>query len=742
MKVRLKIKHLVTVVVAIASFLLIFSLLVQPMLENQFIDKQIASGNIDEAKAAIIEKIEKSHFNQLELIKEYMIEPQPFGESRIHYDVYIGFSMSSGSGNLSTTRIFTLEEIEPYLRMYLEEAPTDGYFRRTVEILKTHYENSGNIPAAEAVVTESIKRFRNDDYNYHELQLILIELVIENGDYQKADLLIAKYKPTMNKRFIDAHLRLSNLRAELLVKQEKYQEANQFLAEEISEYKDWNQDLIADMREGGDSQVDGLRGSPYYNALVQMHNRLKRILDEPESLATIEGRIIRSNGEPIANAGVFLLKENQVSRSIIEGDTQTVTAPDGSFSFTGELPGSYQIRVGFMFEQIDGWAWPVEYDDWIEISAGETVEYPIKITPLIETVHPANYDVIRDQEVTFAWESFPNAASYELTGNIIVNNGSIGFQLLSGITENEVTIAVEDLYQKRTGTMFRGDDFTDVEPGSILGFANTEGTFSWSIRALNEAGKLIGQSNGYRLREETMGSVPFFHLKARELTKADQEFLDDGNVETALATYKKSLENDPNDVHSLRMVTRLIGIDYESDGRALPYLLALAKQSPTEDTLFKIARHYYQQENWSEFDDWYQRHNKAVDNKPNYYIKSFYAGSLMKQGQLAEARSIFYEVVEEDRSNGFIGIILALELYLQDDWSKVNNLASQFKERGHDSVDWPYVLSRLKDKVTNTELRPALEMFFTGDKVEIENFVTQTQNKTLGNYIKLLSEVH
>lgn len=55
---------------------------------------------------------------------------------------------------------------------------------------------------------------------------------------------------------------------------------------------------------------------------------------------------------------------------------------------------------------------------------------------------------------------------------------------------------------------------------------NPEVRFSWNIEALDADGRLITRSNGYRLNEDTVGNMPFFYLKERELTTADQLLLD------------------------------------------------------------------------------------------------------------------------------------------------------------------------------------------------------------------------
>ena len=737
MKVKMKVKHLVTSVLAFTALLFVFILFIQPQFEIRGINQQIEAGNVKEAKNAIFEKIENDRRRQIDLIREYMIEPHTSGD---RYDVYISPSMTT-FGSVTTDRLFNIEESEPYLQLYIKEAPADGYFRRAIDLLHTFYKSTGQIEKAEATVKEGLTRFSKDQYAYHDLQLMKIQLAITSQNYDRAQLLIDEYEPKMNERFTDTFLQLSRIVAEMLIQQREYDQAYEYLMEEIEKHEDWHNDLLADRSDDEPTFNDGMTGSPYFHALVKLRDQLELMKDD-EQLAVVKGKVVRSNGDPVANAGVYLRPEEDVSRSVIEGDRQVITGSDGSFSFIGVLPGSYQITVGFMFEQIDGWAWSVENNDWIDVKEGDIIEYPVVITPLIEQISPANDVVINDDEVTFSWEEFPGAATYELSGNIHVGHGSTGVQFLSDITESEVTIPVEHLYSLRTGTMFRGDDFTEVEPASILGFANPEGTFSWSVKAYNEDGDLIGQSNGYRLREETMGAIPFFQLKARQLTEADETFLrGDGNIEQALKMYKENVEANPDDLHSLRMITRLMAIELERDSDALAYWIALAEKANDAEAMFEVFMHHYELEKWEEANEWFERYRENIVGPIPSYSKSIYAAALMKQGKLEQAREHFYEVLNEDRSNRFVGFLLAIELYLQDDWENVEQIATQYKERGMNAPDWLTLIGELRENVTVSDVTAALAHFFSGQKGDLDEHLEKIDQRALSQFINALQNV-
>lgn len=738
MRVTLKMKHVVLSIALIVLFAGVFITFFHPMLDQRMINQYIASGSVSQAKEALLEKIEKGSRNQLDLIREYMIEPQPWGE---RYDVYISPSLTSFS-SVNSNRLFTIEESEKYLQIYIEKAPADGYLRRAVELLYTFYKRTGQFNEAEATVDQGLSRFPESHYDYHELKLKKIELAIDSQNYDRADRFINEFEPEVNGKFTDVFLQLSKFTAELLIQQGEYDKAYHYLIEEIKKHEDWHNELISDISDDEpDFYDDGMTGSPYFQALVKLRAQLELVKDD-EQLAVVEGKVVRSNGEPVPNVGVFLRDQQQVNRTVSDTDRQVVTGQDGSFSFIGVIPGSYQIKVGFMFEQIDGWSWPVEHHEWIDVNAGEMVNYPIVISPLIETISPVGDEVIQAEEVTFKWEPVDGAQSYELTGHIYVDNGSIGVPIISGVKTNEITLPVEHLYNVTTGTMFRDDDLEKkVEPATILGFANTEATFSWSVKAFDKMGKSIAQSNGYRLREETMGPIPFFQLKERELTKVDQAFLHgDGNVKKALAMYVENLEKNEEDIHSLRMVTRLIGITADNE-ELLSYWIRLAEKSNYPDHIFEVFRLHYVNGNWDEIDNWYNRYEESLDGAVPDYPKAIYAESLMKRGKLEEARKLFYEVMEVDNWNRFIGSLLAIELYLQNDWDIVEQLALQFPERSHEATNWHRLIQQLRKDVSIEDVKVALKAYFTENEDDFADFLKRIDQPSLKQFIDRVANV-
>lgn len=104
MRVKLKVKHLVMMLITLFSFLLFFIYIIQPYIDVWTIQKQIDAGKNEQAKAAIIDRIENNHPKKLLLIKKYMID---LHSDLIRYDLYIS---SVGSSTVRQDQLFTLED--------------------------------------------------------------------------------------------------------------------------------------------------------------------------------------------------------------------------------------------------------------------------------------------------------------------------------------------------------------------------------------------------------------------------------------------------------------------------------------------------------------------------------------------------------------------------------------------------------------------------------------------------------
>lgn len=191
--------------------------------------------------------------------------------------------------------------------------------------------------------------------------------------------------------------------------------------------------------------------------------------------ATLSGTLTYSDGTPVSRAGIFLRPESEVSHSVFYGSEpyEIVTDAQGRFSFSGVIPGYYQLFLGLSFEQIDGWTWPVQADDWIEIKPNDRLTNNIILQPLLELKSPVNSQLLTGDSVEFEWETVRNAASYSLSGTVSAEGSTFSYVIRQHITGNKISIPVTDLYNSGGfSTSSSGEGWESVEPSSLLGFAD------------------------------------------------------------------------------------------------------------------------------------------------------------------------------------------------------------------------------------------------------------------------------
>ncbi|WP_342481213.1 carboxypeptidase-like regulatory domain-containing protein [Paenibacillus sp. FSL L8-0340] len=772
MKIRLKVKHLVLFVLLPLSLLAIVAV-VQPFSQSRTGSPSLSASTAKDDRIKLLNTLSGSTGSKrIELIRTKVIEPGNLDTS-YSFNVYIGASMtqSSQSENEEPHSPLLPGDRIKFLQEYIMQGPADYSMLNAVKQLLYEYDVIGTMDdEADQALAAAVERISSNSSLAKELTLIRAERALNSGNFTAAEDLLkqADFPVQYNDLEIDAHT--AWLGGRLLFAQGKSREALTLVTAALERYRmGWGEleneygggeTQVIHSRESGDDSSTGAFEQGSTNSeirLIALQTALQAVVDMGiHTPATLQGTLTKSNGTPVPRAGIFLRAESEIYHSVMQDSEpyQIVTDENGHFEFSGVIPGFYQLQIGVSFAQIDGWTWPVQSEDWIEIKPGDDFTKNIVLQPLLELKSPVNSQVVTDSSVKFEWEPVKTAAYYNLSGTVI-EGGSFTTIVRQNIKDNKVTIPAEELYDAGGFSISGGaDDWKTIDPSSLLGFADPEGRFSWTIDAFDEQGKLLTRSNGYRLNDDTVGNLPFFYYKSRTLTAADK-LVKDKKLEQALQAYRRDYAANPQDAHALKMLTHLLTAkasytkDKQAEDATIPLLIQLVQLRPDANFTFSLVDHYFDHANWMNYNKYYSIYNELVQEKPSSYVMAIHAAALMFQGQLAEARKQFAVALEEDLSHRFIGSYLAAELASGQPLSSVLELAKRYPEHGYrtSGYRWPLMILKLQSErekqpeVFDKLLQEKLASYVAGESEALQQWTREGEPTALKSFFKAVLEV-
>lgn len=738
---------MVYIMISFLFLLIVTSIFILPQIEIYIIEKKIAAGKVED-KEEILEILRTTtvQSKKWEIIREYMVR-EGF---KNNYNVYISPSFTEWDGSIEQIN-FTWEEILPFLVDYVENGPANGYLVTVAKKLAFYYEQEGELDKAKEVLYETSKRFSSiENYNREELLVERIRLTKKHGQLEQAVQYINELSSELNSKYSDTYAQVALFKTEILIQQGYTQEALVEIAEAIKSIEKDYEKEIAEWPELEENS--SLNDHVYYQQLKTLERSLTTTRDNnPGKVVNVTGKVLKSDGSPMVGVGVFLRDELNSSRSVLPEETYQVTTDhEGRYEFKGVTPNHYQLTLGFHTDQISGWSWPTEMNDWIEVDGSQDISYDIELQKLIELKSPVNQKVITDDSVYFQWEKVEEAESYSLNLGYERDGGTITLSYKTGIKENKIKVKAEDIYNISGSVAFGPKDARD--PKSYLGFANPTNLLHWSVQAYDGEGNIISQSNGYRLDDETTGNLPFFYLKERELTSIDRILLNN-KYEEALEKYIEAYERNPSDLHSLRMIIKLIGMEGDGttetrDNLTISYMKDLAVKTDYPSITFDVAHFYYNQSNWEEFNKWMDLYLEK-DGELTDYIQSIYASALMMQGEYDVAHVQFNQALEKDKSHRFVGYWIVNELLRNGLSEEVIRIAREFPERtAYESTpNWLSLVQKMEEESAlfdqyDQELRMVLDNYFSNENKRLEKWRNTTNMTAMKQFIKALDRVN
>lgn len=764
MRIKIKVKYLVLLVLIPASLLVIFFNFLPSHIQP---DKTVAdSPNVE--RAELLQKIDSATGNKrMELIRKNIIDTQS-GYEPYRFDVTIGSSMSQWNNNVTQASGLLPEDRITLLTEYILEGPADGIILFAAKQLAYEYDALGRTDDGNQAIVNALKQLSSNSSQTKQLLILQADRAMNQGEVATAERII-KQLTLLSDHQEDLNAQKAWLSGRLLFIKGETQEALTLVKQALENYQKYWNEIQAQMNQVTDStnEQSGANGtsspapeigtSETEMQLESLRVAIQYAINNGYTTpAVVSGTLTRSDGTPVSRAGIFLRAESEVNHSINDSEPyRMVTDVEGHFEIHGVNPGFYQLQIGLSFEQIDGWTWPVQYDEWIEIKQGDNVNEHLVLQPLIELQSPINQETLTGQIVDFNWKAVKGAAYYRLNGGASDSVTTFSSLIRDRITDNKISIPVDELYYN-SGFSFssNGEDWETIEPLSLMGFLNIEARFSWNIEAYDSQGRLITRSNGYRLNDNTALSLPFFYLKERTLSTADRLFLKKKPAEAMLA-YQQAYAQDSNDVASLHMLVCLmtakasITKDKSLEAETIPLLEKLIQLYPSANYASVLSHYYYAQADWKHYNEYYSKYNELTQQEPGDYVSAINATALLHQGQLEEAREQFATALADDNSHRFIGSYIAAELYADEPLSSVLKLAERYPEHsfGKSGYRWQFMIKELiaeresQPENFDKQLKEKLGWYVNGQSDVLKRWIEEAKSSALKTFMQAVIDV-
>jgi tetratricopeptide (TPR) repeat protein len=761
MRIKIKIKHLVSfVLVPISLLVLLFNFM--PSSKAQVDTNPAGQANL--ARTELLQKLASTTGSKrMELIRTHIIDKE-HAYDPYRYDVNIGPSMSQWNNDEPSISDLLPEDKIALLEEYILDGPADNTRIFAAKQLAYEYDALGRKEDGDQALITAAKQLNSSSSVAKQLELLRAERALSSGDITTAETILEQTTfPSEYQEDLDAQK--AWLTGRLLFTKGEAQEALAVVNDGLESYKKFWQDIHKQMNSTTSSSNEGSTDNAVSEAgtsdterqLESLRTAIQSAVDMGNtSTAVVSGTLTRSDGTPVSRAGIFLRAESEVHHSITSADSyRIVTDDEGRFEFYGVIPGFYQLQLGLSYDQIDGWAWPIQYDDWIEVKPGDLLKESVVLQPLIELQSPINQETLTGKTVDFRWKAVKGAAYYRLSGGVSMVGSSFSSQIRDHITDNQVSIPVDELYYN-SGFSYGsgGEGFESIDPLSFLVFMNPEARFSWNIEAFDADGHLLTRSSGYRLNEDTVGNLPFFYLKERELTTADRLLLNK-KPDQAIEMYQQNVADDPEDAHALHMLVKLmlakssLTKDDSLEDQAIPLLQKLIQLHPYSNYAFTLTQYYFDHKDWKSYNEYYSRYIELSQTKGDDYDRSINATALMHQGKLTEARKQFSIALEHDDSHRFIGSYLAAELYAGESLASVLTLAERYPEHsfGLNGYRWPQMIKQLIAERTkqpdnfDQELKEKLGWYMDGQTDVLKQWIDSTKSSALKTFIQAVLAV-
>ena len=304
----------------------------------------------------------------------------------------------------------------------------------------------------------------------------------------------------------------------------------------------------------------------------------------------IHGKVI-INGKPLSFAQIYLRDSRFMALNTFstgdkgypvwtdaEGNYRIPKLPKGEYNIGLDIPLILLSKNRTVYQDNIG------INRIIELSEKENKEVNFNFVPPIN-IEPKGIIEPKDNKLNIKWEKVEGAAYYYVnTTNIDDPINLVGSSFTGAvsekITDTSYTLDIDKINKQSKGLSTSGEGLVNIQ--AYLGTFFSGYKVPFSVTAYDNNDNIISSSSALQEKYENLNIIS---IPKGELLEGDK-LLIDKKPEEALKSYEKYLANNPNDIHTIEVLTRIykIGVrhDLKNDkfeGRDLYKALVLANRS-------------------------------------------------------------------------------------------------------------------------------------------------------------------
>lgn len=450
----------------------------------------------------------------------------------------------TGWGGGDNTSPEDVEKVKNILKDIMNETPKNSertYYVEAYRMLLDLAIDAGDV--------EILKEWISFGRNSSEEKIIYIADVYDgfflhvSRDREGAKKIIAKYE---NSELADIELKI--LRAEIELFDGNYEKARQ-LYDEIDKSNYWIR-----MKESAFGSMG------YYDRSFWF----ERVMDDFKGDNVITGTVT-FEGKPMPFVEIYVQDADGGLRG--RGDSYIgITDENGKFETLGLRDGLYNIGIGIDSSLLSDKVLQ-RSNIYTELS-GNDVKLDFTFRKTFNVTLPEPGQTVNGEEFTVSWEEVDDAAYYTVEPVITEDpykKGGTSFRSYAHdkngerkFTNNYAVFNVEML---RNQFIIRfGGDGTHIEPLTVLGAFLPGAEYPIVVNAYDDDGNLITSSIPMSSYYESIPSV----IVGGKLTKGEEMILR-RDYTGAIDHYEKILNDNPDDVESLRYLARIYGTGWKLD---------------------------------------------------------------------------------------------------------------------------------------------------------------------------------